>query len=278
MLVGNPPSSVHVWTLTTLALLVQLTHVKKIVTAYNLGQPQGRCAGLPDLTICDPTQAGLCLNQTCSSACATRQMLHCNCPSEDDNHCYLCCGNSHNPCQPAHVYRVFKPNGERWEREACRRCHDLPDGVPCDDKSDRRICLNKKCTANACLNQPEGAYCDLRKTRLCVDSDCRDPCREHSSMLTTCECDTQKSRCELCCYDFRSKQCESAFRKYGIRNKDGRPVARIGLSCNRKQEQCNMYGRCASSALSPLWPMVALTSVAYALLCFRSPFPVNSFD
>ncbi|KRZ07707.1 Uncharacterized protein T11_420 [Trichinella zimbabwensis] len=231
-----------------------------VVAAYDLGPPVGDCTNREEDSICDPTRAGLCRNHTCQSACARLNMRQCNCPSEDDNYCYLCCGNSASPCLPAHHYKIYKPNGEHWEREACRRCHDLPDGVPCDDKSDRRICLNKRCTANACLNHAEGAYCDSRRRRVCVDGDCRDPCREHSPLLATCECDTLRGRCELCCYDYKSKQCESAYRKYGIANKDGRPIARIGLTCDRKQHHCNTFGRCAAASSFIIQKRSSLTS------------------
>uniref|UniRef100_A0A183IB36 Disintegrin domain-containing protein n=1 Tax=Soboliphyme baturini TaxID=241478 RepID=A0A183IB36_9BILA len=189
----------------------------------------------------------VCLNRTCASACSLKQMHQCNCPSEDDNYCYLCCGSATQSCQPAHLYGILKPNGETWERDTCRRCRHMPNGMPCDDKSQRRVCVNERCTGNVCRNRSEGRYCDLLNSRLCVDGDCRDPCGDHWSQLVTCECDTLANRCELCCFDFRTKQCESAFRKYGIGNRNGRPIIRIGLSCNRNHHLCNRYGKCAAT-------------------------------
>lgn len=48
------------------------------------------------------------LNCSCVSACTTRGMKQCECDVEEDNYCYLCCGNSHSRCLPAHQYDILR--------------------------------------------------------------------------------------------------------------------------------------------------------------------------
>lgn len=123
------------------------------------------CKDLHDGDICSMNGARVCRNRTCVSACEARGMRECKCDLEEDNYCYLCCGNDRNVCHPAHVHNILRPNGERWERDACARCrqigHDL-DGLPCDDKDAGRLCLQGKCTNSICHDKQQGAVCDRK--------------------------------------------------------------------------------------------------------------------
>lgn len=41
----------------------------------------------------------------------------------------------------------YRPNGERWEREACSRCrmHGAElEGLPCDDTDSARLCIGRR--------------------------------------------------------------------------------------------------------------------------------------
>lgn len=129
----------------------------------------------------------------CVSACSLRGMQECECDAEEDNYCYLCCGNSEHQCMAAHHHNILRlvlggkskgsveapfprfsrvslyyvtlytsihprgcntasydihsrPNGERWEREACSRCrmHGAElEGLPCDDTDSARLCIGR---------------------------------------------------------------------------------------------------------------------------------------
>ncbi|VDO43882.1 unnamed protein product [Brugia timori] len=45
---------------------------------------------------------------SCVSVCSTRGMKQCECDVEEDNYCYLCCGNSNSRCMPAHHYNILR--------------------------------------------------------------------------------------------------------------------------------------------------------------------------
>lgn len=201
-------------------------------------------------TICNRPEGGICRNRTCVSSCSIRHLQKCICPLEDDNYCYLCCGDDRHSCLPAHKYQIYQPNGEHWERDTCTRCRNYyHNGLSCDDRDRRRVCYNGKCISTLCQGQDEGTYCDIRKYKICTDGDCRDPCREYKSSLLTCECDVwSDDRCQLCCFDPSTKKCESAFRKYGIKNRDQRAIYRHGLECRRGQ-LCNKFGTCSGAMI-----------------------------
>uniref|UniRef100_A0A915J9G0 Uncharacterized protein n=1 Tax=Romanomermis culicivorax TaxID=13658 RepID=A0A915J9G0_ROMCU len=211
------------------------------------------CRSMEEYAVCDPTQGGVCRNRSCVSVCSTAgpQFRQCSCPNDEDRFCYLCCGSPDRPCRPAQDYSIFKPNGELWERDICSRCRSWPDGLYCDDRDRRRVCANGKCVANVCHDKPEGSYCDLQKLKMCVDGECRDPCREVAPHLLTCECDDFRSddRCQLCCFDPSTKRCENAFARYQIINKNKRPIFRDGLRC-RPGATCNKYGLCGAANLA----------------------------
>lgn len=35
-------------------------------------------------------------------------MKECECDAEEDNFCYLCCGNDHQQCLPAHQHNILR--------------------------------------------------------------------------------------------------------------------------------------------------------------------------
>lgn len=236
------------------------------LVAYGANKVMGDCLGRDDETLCDPTQGGVCKNQTCISACATStgyspRLQPCVCASEDDSFCYLCCGSSNQECAPAHEYKIFKPNGEHWERQVCGRCRHYPNGVSCDERNPKRVCSHGKCVSSVCHGKPEGSLCTLDLSRLCVDDECRDPCKEHDPMLRMCDCDTHpEDRCELCCHHGKTKKCENAYQKYKIKTKDGRMILRVGLSC-RRGLTCNKYGVCAGYSIRASWIFAILAFV-----------------
>ncbi len=55
-----------------------------------------------DGKVCNFPAGDVCRNGSCVSACSERHLHRCRCAHEDDNYCYLCCGNAHTECQPAH--------------------------------------------------------------------------------------------------------------------------------------------------------------------------------
>jgi hypothetical protein len=241
------------------------------LVAYGASKVMGDCLGREDETLCDPTQGGVCRNQTCISACygSTRynpRLQPCVCASEDDSFCYLCCGSSHQVCAPAHEYHIYKPNGEYWERQVCSRCRTHPNGLACDERNARRVCHDGRCVSSICHGKPEGSLCTLDLSRLCVDDECRDPCKEHDPLLRMCDCDQySEDRCELCCHDRRTKRCENAFQKYKLKNKDGRMILRVGLNC-RRGLTCNKYGVCSAKSLKASLTVAILGFIIFRLL------------
>ncbi|TKR80923.1 hypothetical protein L596_014895 [Steinernema carpocapsae] len=119
----------------------------------------------------------------CASACSMSGMRECQCDTEEDNYCYLCCGNERNACKPAHEHNILRENGERWERETCSRCRmnsvEL-EGLPCDDRDPQRLCLQGKCSNSVCHNKPQGAFCDRKMEKVCVEDVCENPCARYS--------------------------------------------------------------------------------------------------
>ncbi|CAJ0583976.1 unnamed protein product, partial [Mesorhabditis spiculigera] len=190
-------------------------------------------------------------------------MEPCKCDTEEDDYCYLCCGNSHSQCLPAHQHNILRSNGERWEREACSRCRtniiEL-EGLPCDDNDPKRLCMAEKCSNSVCNNKLPGAVCDKKTEKICVEDQCENPCARVASHLMVCDCpaidqDTgfaSEDRCQLCCYDFNLKpinrRCQNAFRKYKIGSSKNRPFYRVGLDC-AGGKTCNRFGVCASCHL-----------------------------
>lgn len=232
--------------------------------------PDDICKDSEESTICNRPEGGLCRNKTCVSACAIRSLQKCNCPQEDDNYCYLCCGGAHSSCRPAHEYQIFQPNGEWWERDTCNRCKNSMNGLSCDDRDSRRVCYNGRCVATICNGQLEGSFCDTRREKICTDGQCRNPCKEYRSTFITCDCDVfSEDRCQLCCYDPHTKRCDNAFRKYGIKNKDKRPIYRHGINCKRGFT-CSKIGTCSG----------ATTSVSFITVCLvvASQFVYSLYD
>nr|CAD2182176.1 unnamed protein product [Meloidogyne enterolobii] len=189
-------------------------------------------------------------------------MRECRCDSEEDNYCFLCCGNERNRCLPAHEHGILRDNGERWERDACTRCRmngDEMDGMPCDDQDTQRLCLQGKCSKSVCVDKQQGQYCDKKSEKICVDDVCENPCAKISPYLMVCECpaidpDTgfaSEDRCQLCCFDYHQKpstrRCRNAHRNYGIKSAQDRPIWRIGLEC-AGGKRCNRYGICSNDA------------------------------
>lgn len=236
-----------------------------------------------DNQICDISRALICRNSTCVSACSTHGMLECKCDSEDDNNCYLCCGNSYSKCLPAHEYNILKANGERWESDACARCRrrgDELEGLPCDDNDPTRLCMQGKCSNSICRTKQEGNFCDRNEKKICVDDVCENPCARFAPHLRVCECpeidpDTlfaSDDRCELCCQDHNvrpaSRQCQNAFRKYRIASKDNNPILRVGLSC-AGGKKCNRYGICACASIKPSLLLTICITLLLSLLINR---------
>ncbi|KAK6759924.1 hypothetical protein RB195_021469 [Necator americanus] len=119
-------------------------------------------------TICSENNASVCKNGTCISACSLRGMRECQCDAEEDNYCYLCCGNADHQCLPAHHHNILRPNGERWEREACSRCrmHGAElEGLPCDDTDSARLCITGRCSNSVCHTRQPGSFCDRKTTK-----------------------------------------------------------------------------------------------------------------
>uniref|UniRef100_A0A0K0EUT1 Disintegrin domain-containing protein n=1 Tax=Strongyloides venezuelensis TaxID=75913 RepID=A0A0K0EUT1_STRVS len=211
--------------------------------------------------VCSLNRAEVCRNGTCVSACTVMGMKECSCDTEEDNYCFLCCGNSKNQCLPAHEYSILKSNGERWERESCTNCRvnrgEL-EGLPCDDRDPQRLCLQGKCSKSVCYDKTQGAICDRKKEKICVDDICDNPCSKIEKSLMVCDCplidpDTgfaSEDRCQLCCYDFNTKpsnrRCQNAYRKYGITDSKSRPIWRVGLPC-AGGKTCNRYGLCSNT-------------------------------
>ncbi|KAI6240754.1 hypothetical protein M3Y99_00418800 [Aphelenchoides fujianensis] len=212
--------------------------------------------------VCSRNNAHVCKNNTCVSVCSLRGMKECVCDTEEDNYCYLCCGNSHNKCRPAHEHGLLRINGERWERESCARCRmngAEMEGLACDDRDPQRLCLQGKCSKSVCHDKHQGAYCDRKLEKICVEDVCENPCARIAPHLMVCDCPTidpdtgfaSEDRCQLCCFDFNvkpsSRRCQSAFRKYQIATPHNRPIWRVGLDC-AGGKTCNRYGICSSDA------------------------------
>ncbi|XGW34650.1 hypothetical protein V3C99_018551, partial [Haemonchus contortus] len=66
----------------------------------------GEC--LKDGSICSESDARVCQNGTCISACSLQKMNECQCDAEEDNYCYLCCGNANHQCLPAHHHNILR--------------------------------------------------------------------------------------------------------------------------------------------------------------------------
>ncbi|CAO4383373.1 unnamed protein product [Caenorhabditis nigoni] len=231
--------------------------------------------------ICSENAATVCRNNTCVSACSLRGMQECECDAEEDNYCYLCCGNSEHQCMAAHHHNILRPNGERWEREACSRCrmHGAElEGLPCDDTDSARLCIGGRCSNSVCHTKSSGSVCDRKMEKLCVDNTCENPCARYAPHLMVCDCpsidqDTgfaSEDRCQLCCYDFNLKptnrRCQNAYRKYKIMDMFQKPIWRVGLEC-AGGKVCNKYGVCSSSHLSFLLPFFFVIIVSLISLC-----------
>lgn len=213
--------------------------------------------------VCSTNNAHVCRNNTCVTACSLRGMRECVCDSEEENYCYLCCGSSEHRCLPAHEHSILRNNGERWERESCARCRmngAEMEGIACDDRDPQRLCLQGKCSKSICHDKQQGAYCDRKMEKVCVDDVCENPCARIAPHLMVCDCpaidpDTgfaSDDRCQLCCYDFNvkpsSRRCQSAYRKYRIMSSQDRPIWRVGLDC-AGGKRCNRYGVCSNDAI-----------------------------
>ncbi|EGT57937.1 hypothetical protein CAEBREN_20619 [Caenorhabditis brenneri] len=231
--------------------------------------------------ICSENAATVCRNNTCVSACSLRGMQECECDAEEDNYCYLCCGNSEHQCMAAHHHNILRPNGERWEREACSRCrmHGAElEGLPCDDTDSARLCIGGRCSNSVCHTKSSGSVCDRKMEKLCVDNTCENPCARYAPHLMVCDCpsidqDTgfaSEDRCQLCCYDFNLKptnrRCQNAYRKYKIMDMFQKPIWRVGLEC-AGGKVCNKYGVCSSSHISFLIPYFFVILVSLISLC-----------
>uniref|UniRef100_A0AC35UDR3 Disintegrin domain-containing protein n=1 Tax=Rhabditophanes sp. KR3021 TaxID=114890 RepID=A0AC35UDR3_9BILA len=223
--------------------------------------------------VCSINKAQVCNNGTCVTACSQQGMSECTCDTEEDNYCYLCCGDSSNRCLPAHDYNILKVNGERWERESCSRCRmqgGEMEGLACDDRDSQRLCLQGKCSKSVCHNKSQGSFCDRKLEKVCVDDSCDNPCAKIAPHLMVCDCpaidqDTgfaSEDRCQLCCYDFNIKpanrRCQNGYRKYGISDSKSRPIWRIGLTC-AGGKTCNRWGVCSNDVSKSLYSII-LTS------------------
>uniref|UniRef100_A0AC34Q1A4 Uncharacterized protein n=1 Tax=Panagrolaimus sp. JU765 TaxID=591449 RepID=A0AC34Q1A4_9BILA len=219
--------------------------------------------------ICVTNSAQICKNNTCQSVCQIHGMRECICDTEEDNYCYLCCGNGNNRCLPAHQHNILRPNGERWERESCARCRMNGaeiEGLACDDTDSQRLCLQGRCSKSVCHDKPSGAFCDRRMEKICVDDVCENPCARIAPHLMVCDCAmidpdtgfTSEDRCQLCCYDFNAKpssrRCQNAFRKYHITTAHKRPIWRVGLEC-AGGKTCNRFGICTNFAATKFLPI-----------------------
>ncbi len=105
------------------------------------------------------------LCSSCVSACSIGGMAECTCDVEEDNYCYLCCGNERTRCMPAHEHAILRPNGERWERDSCKRCRQNGaelEGLGCEDTDPARLCIGGKCSNSVCHDKQQGAFCDRK--------------------------------------------------------------------------------------------------------------------
>ena len=228
-----------------------------------------------DGKVCSLAAGDVCRNGSCVSACAERGLQRCRCADEDDDYCYLCCGSSSTECQPAHRLSVLRPNGEYWERDACRRCRSpVMNGLHCDDTQPDRLCHGQRCSDRVCLGRAAGEYCDKSEEHVCMDGRCQNPCAQGPRKMLVCECPetdqrtgmASDDRCQLCCFDFTAKRCQSAFFHFGIKNKDGRPLPRTGLSCRSGTKQCSPYGICAACRAGNALALLAVALAAKMLL------------
>uniref|UniRef100_A0A8R1TSG2 Uncharacterized protein n=1 Tax=Onchocerca volvulus TaxID=6282 RepID=A0A8R1TSG2_ONCVO len=230
--------------------------------------------------ICSASDARICRNSSCVSVCSTRGMKQCECDVEEDNYCYLCCGNSYSRCLPAHQYNILRDNGERWEREACALCRQNGaelEGLACDDMDPARLCLQGKCSNSVCHDKKPGQYCDRKMEKICVDDICENPCARISPHLMVCDCplidpDTgfaSDDRCQLCCYDFNvkpaSRRCQNAYRRFNLASTHNRPIWRVGLDC-AGGKKCNRYGVCRGLSLQPTFYLI-LSSALFFICC-----------
>lgn len=225
------------------------------------------CANKRAGETCNFTHARVCTAQgLCVSACEFHGYHECNCANKDEYHCYLCCGRNDRVCRPAHDYGIYKYNGERWERQTCKRCRsaELLDGQQCDDKDRTRVCMNGMCVRGVCQGRPDGQSCNFDRTKVCVEGECEDPCRRIRTDLRMCDCPRNSvHQCHLCCQDWKQQKCVSAYYKYGLKYRDeDRPIFRLGLTCGRFDHSCNRFGECAGCA--------ATLSLALLLVCLLS--------
>ncbi|GMT05478.1 hypothetical protein PENTCL1PPCAC_27652, partial [Pristionchus entomophagus] len=243
------PSPRSLWTTVLLLTVISLPAVE---------------SGCVDGEVCSESDAKVCRNGTCVSACSLRGMQPCECDAEEDNYCYLCCGNARHQCAPADQHGILRSNGERWEREACTRCRTNGqelEGLPCDDADPNRLCLGGKCSNSVCHAKQPGSFCDRKMEKICTEDQCENPCARFAPHLMVCECapidpDTgfaSEDRCQLCCYDFNLKptnrRCRNAFRNYKVMTSAHRPIWRVGLEC-AGGKTCNRFGVCSSSGVS----------------------------
>uniref|UniRef100_A0A914H2S2 Uncharacterized protein n=1 Tax=Globodera rostochiensis TaxID=31243 RepID=A0A914H2S2_GLORO len=211
---------------------------------------------------CSTSNAHVCHNGTCLSACTFRGMKECRCDMEEDDYCFLCCGSAQERCLPAHEHGILRDNGERWERESCSWCRmqgTEREGMACDDKDPQRLCLHGKCSKSVCADKVQGQFCDRKEEKICVDDVCENPCARIAPHLMVCDCpaidpDTgfaSEDRCQLCCHDYHqkpaSRRCQNAFRKYHLKSAQERPIWRIGLEC-AGGKRCNRFGICSNDA------------------------------
>uniref|UniRef100_A0A1I8F0Y3 Uncharacterized protein n=1 Tax=Wuchereria bancrofti TaxID=6293 RepID=A0A1I8F0Y3_WUCBA len=204
--------------------------------------------------ICSASDARICRNSSCVSVCSTRGMKQCECDVEEDNYCYLCCGNSNSRCMPAHHYNILRDNGERWEREACALCRQNGaelEGLACDDTDPARLCLQGKCSNSVCHDKKPGQYCDRKMEKICVDDICENPCARISPHLMKPA----------------SRRCQNAYRRFNLASAHNRPIWRVGLDC-AGGKKCNRYGICGGLILQPTF-YLTLLSLLFSICCLR---------
>lgn len=125
------PIRLHFQLLQTIAIFLSIIKLcsapSEAILTKNIPNYSIDCEAAKNLTICDMRNGMICVGKKCQSVCslARRDMQPCRCADDDENHCYLCCGAPDVECRPAHEHKIFKPNGEIWERDTCARWADF---------------------------------------------------------------------------------------------------------------------------------------------------------
>ncbi|EPB79672.1 hypothetical protein ANCCEY_01216 [Ancylostoma ceylanicum] len=93
-------------------------------------------------------------------------------------------------CEPSHDDGSHvRPNGERWEREACSRCrmHGAElEGLPCDDTDSARLCITGRCSNSVCHTRQPGSFCDRKIISAKITNPCEILQIIHTTLPHTC--------------------------------------------------------------------------------------------